>query len=236
MKYFSPHQTKSNKSKDQESQGNLSRNTALQMKKQNPTKHADLDVINVDHVSSNVRPYRFRAMLYDFEDNEAVIKMIIKRRSPTMRLVSRTHTERSATPRMAEQRREVDGVRRVALREQVPALKVTAEMAGWLSNRPRTLAEILLRFAPSSQDIFVHHEHWSDNWWRRSWVVGGSRARSTPQHCGHDGESYDQLDILNCATAGQIARVLMMERPFMRGQRSPDFELSWSRTLVRLGG
>ena len=31
------------------------------------------------------------AMLYIFEDNEAVIKMIIKGRSPTMRHVSRTH-------------------------------------------------------------------------------------------------------------------------------------------------
>ena len=31
------------------------------------------------------------AMLYIFEDNEAVIKMIIKGRNPTMRLVSRTH-------------------------------------------------------------------------------------------------------------------------------------------------
>ena len=30
-------------------------------------------------------------MLYVFEDNEAVIKMIIKGRSPTMRHVARTH-------------------------------------------------------------------------------------------------------------------------------------------------
>ena len=30
-------------------------------------------------------------MLYVFEDNEAVIKMIVKGRSPTMRHVSRTH-------------------------------------------------------------------------------------------------------------------------------------------------
>ena len=32
-----------------------------------------------------------KALLYVFEDNEAVIKMIIKGRSPTMRHVSRTH-------------------------------------------------------------------------------------------------------------------------------------------------
>ena len=30
-------------------------------------------------------------MLYVFEDNEAVLKMIIKGRSPTLRHVSRTH-------------------------------------------------------------------------------------------------------------------------------------------------
>ena len=34
---------------------------------------------------------RKEALLYIFEDNEAVIKMIIKGRSPTMRHVSRTH-------------------------------------------------------------------------------------------------------------------------------------------------
>ena len=61
------------------------------MKNQNPTKHVNLDLNNVDHVSSNARSSRFGAMLFVFEDNEAVIKMIIKVRSPTMRHVSRTH-------------------------------------------------------------------------------------------------------------------------------------------------
>ena len=37
------------------------------------------------------RSLLFGAMLYIFEDNEAVIKMIVKGRSPTMRHVSRTH-------------------------------------------------------------------------------------------------------------------------------------------------
>ena len=46
---------------------------------------------NVDIVSSNVRFSRQEALLYVFEDNEAVIKMLIKGRSPTMRPVSRTH-------------------------------------------------------------------------------------------------------------------------------------------------
>ena len=46
---------------------------------------------NIDSVPSNVQSARQEALLYVFEDNEAVIKMIIKGRSPTMRHVSRTH-------------------------------------------------------------------------------------------------------------------------------------------------
>ena len=48
------------------------------------------DLNNVDFISSNVHSSRQEALLYIFEDNEAVIKMIIKGRSPTMRHVSRT--------------------------------------------------------------------------------------------------------------------------------------------------
>ena len=40
---------------------------------------------------SNVQSARQEALLYVFEDNEAVIKMIIKGKTPTMRHVSRTH-------------------------------------------------------------------------------------------------------------------------------------------------
>ena len=46
---------------------------------------------NIDFVPSNVQSASQEALLYVFEDNEAVIKMIIKGRSPTMRHVSRTH-------------------------------------------------------------------------------------------------------------------------------------------------
>ena len=42
-------------------------------------------------VPSNVQSANREALLYVFEDNEAVIKMIMKGRSPTMRHVSRTH-------------------------------------------------------------------------------------------------------------------------------------------------
>ena len=49
------------------------------------------DLDNVDFISSNVNSSRQEALLNVFEDNEAVIKMIINGRSPTMRHVSRTH-------------------------------------------------------------------------------------------------------------------------------------------------
>ena len=51
-----------------------------------------INVLNsIDGVPSNVQSSHQEALLYVFEDNEAVIKMIIKGRSPTMRHVSRTH-------------------------------------------------------------------------------------------------------------------------------------------------
>ena len=46
---------------------------------------------NIDSVPSNVQSSSQEALLYVCEDNEAVIKMISKGRSPTMRHVSRTH-------------------------------------------------------------------------------------------------------------------------------------------------
>ena len=51
-----------------------------------------IDVMkDIDVVPSNVQSARQEALLYVFEENEAVIKMIIKGRSLTMRHVSRTH-------------------------------------------------------------------------------------------------------------------------------------------------
>ena len=49
------------------------------------------DLDSADFISWNIHSSRQEALLYVFEDNEAVIKMIIKDRSPTMRHVSRTH-------------------------------------------------------------------------------------------------------------------------------------------------
>ena len=54
--------------------------------------HNKIDVMkDIDAVPSNVQSANHEALLYVFEDNEAVIKMIMKGRSPTMRHVSRTH-------------------------------------------------------------------------------------------------------------------------------------------------
>ena len=46
---------------------------------------------NIDCVPSNVQSSRQEALLYVFEDNEAVVKIVIKGRSHAMRHVSRTH-------------------------------------------------------------------------------------------------------------------------------------------------
>ena len=53
--------------------------------------HTNVIPTNTDHIPSNTKNSDSSAMLYVFEDNEAVIKMILKGRSPTMRHVSRTH-------------------------------------------------------------------------------------------------------------------------------------------------
>ena len=88
--HSSPNQT--NKTKDaREPRGNLSAILEPNMRKQIPTAHTNLDLINIDHVPSNGTHSGSNAMLCVFEDNEAVIKMIIKGRSPTMRHMSRTH-------------------------------------------------------------------------------------------------------------------------------------------------
>ena len=46
---------------------------------------------NVDHVTTNANSSQGESQLYIFEDNEAIIKIINKGTSPTMRHVSRTH-------------------------------------------------------------------------------------------------------------------------------------------------
>ena len=57
-----------------------------------PIKHTNVIPTNIDHIPCHTKKSDSSAMLYIFEDNEAVIKMIIKGRCPTRRQVSRTHS------------------------------------------------------------------------------------------------------------------------------------------------
>ena len=50
-----------------------------------------MELSTVDQVPSNAHLSQTESQLCIFDDNEAVIQMIIKGRSPTMRHVSRTH-------------------------------------------------------------------------------------------------------------------------------------------------
>ena len=90
--HSSPNQPKKSKEKVQ---GNLLHDTPsrkhIKNQVETPIQFNDLELCNVDYVSSNMTSSQFSAMLYISEDNEAVIKMIIKGRSPTMRHVFRTH-------------------------------------------------------------------------------------------------------------------------------------------------
>ena len=69
----------------------MSANPQPNMRKQIPTTNTNLHLINIDHVPSSGTHSGSNALLYVFEDIEAVIKMIIKGRSPTVRHVSRNH-------------------------------------------------------------------------------------------------------------------------------------------------
>ena len=81
--------SKSTESPNHEATGNCSRNHKSKPKQKG---HRDVDQLSsVDHVTKNSNSSHGESQLYIFEDNEAVIKMIIKGRSPTMRHVCRTH-------------------------------------------------------------------------------------------------------------------------------------------------
>ena len=81
--------SKNTESPTQGAAGNCSRNHKSKPKRKG---NRDVDQLShVDYVSTNAKSSQGESQLYIFEDNEAVIKMIIKGRSPTMRHVSRTH-------------------------------------------------------------------------------------------------------------------------------------------------
>ena len=69
--------------------GNFSQNHQSKPKQK---ENRDVDQLShVDYVPNNAQLSQSESQLYISEDNEAVIKMIIKGSSPTMRHVSRTH-------------------------------------------------------------------------------------------------------------------------------------------------
>ena len=76
-------------------QGDLLHHTRSSKRTKNqteaPTTHDSSDLFHVDSVPSNVKFSQSNAMLCLLEDNDAVINIMIKGRSPTMRHVSRTH-------------------------------------------------------------------------------------------------------------------------------------------------
>ena len=90
LKYFVPSRTKQ---KDpRESYGETCQQSSSQPCMTPPqSKHFNVIPTNIDHCPPNSENSDSSAMLYVFEDNEAVTKMIIKCRSYTMRHVSRTH-------------------------------------------------------------------------------------------------------------------------------------------------
>ena len=90
--HFSPNQ--SNKTKDSSAQWTCRiapRQASAPRIKPKLQPQDSSDLFHVDNVLSNAKFSQSSAILYVFEDNVAVIKMIIKGRSPTMRRVSRTH-------------------------------------------------------------------------------------------------------------------------------------------------
>ena len=76
---------------NRELQGSPSAIAKSNMHNTMPIKHINVIPTNIDHIPSSTKNSDSNAMLYVFEDNEAMMKMTIKGRSPTMRHVSRTH-------------------------------------------------------------------------------------------------------------------------------------------------
>ena len=80
-------------------QGNLCDNKQSRERTNTRTKkHSyrdDLNLISVDHVTTNTKLSHFGAFPYISEDSEAAIKMIVKGRSPTIKHVSRTRKSRA---------------------------------------------------------------------------------------------------------------------------------------------
>ena len=85
---FYCNQNQLSKTKDSSAHGNLWHHTTSSKRTKNqakaPTRHDSSELFHIDSVHPNVNFYQSIAMLYVFEDNEAVTKMIIKGKSSTM--------------------------------------------------------------------------------------------------------------------------------------------------------
>ena len=95
IEVFHYNQHQSNKAKASLAPGDLLHHVTSTKRTKNqtkaPTTHDSSDLFHVDNVPSNVGFSQSNSILFVFDDNEAVIKMIIKGKSTTMRHVSRTH-------------------------------------------------------------------------------------------------------------------------------------------------
>ena len=136
----------------------------------------DIDKMTcLDHVATNANSSQCEAQLYMFEDNEAVIQMIIKRRTPMMRHVSRHHrvaldglfdrinlTEDDET-RSDNQNVQISGYLYVGkvfenLRQKLRLSSFTLDAKTivliWRASIPRELGYILDYQLRGSQDVF----------------------------------------------------------------------------------
>ena len=87
---FKPQQQIPPKNKSKGASGNCRRNTQDTWLEKEGDRNVD-QLSNLNHLTIHAHSSQGKLHLYIFEDNEAVIKMIIKGRSPMMRHVSRTH-------------------------------------------------------------------------------------------------------------------------------------------------
>ena len=89
QKKSSTQQASGNRTGFKEAAGNCVRMSNVKLKKKGNQNVEQLS--NLDHVTTNATSSQCEAQLCVFEDNGAVIKMIISGRSPMMRHASRTH-------------------------------------------------------------------------------------------------------------------------------------------------
>ena len=97
IEVFHCNQNQPSETKDSSAQRNLWHRVMSSTRKKSqakaPTKHDSSELFHIESVPSNVKLSQSIAMLYVFEDNEAVIKMTIKGRSPTVRHGSSKHSQ-----------------------------------------------------------------------------------------------------------------------------------------------